>query len=88
MYQFFHLVTRVRPDQWFTALSLRKQAQSCESRASLLAAGGIKSEAFQPSLFPRRPLCGEFDYDADPIEVVTKVQSVIDALRQPPNAPA
>ena len=55
---------------------------------SLLAARGIKSEAFQPSLFPRRRLCGEFDYDADPIEVVTKVQSVIDALRQPPNAPA
>jgi hypothetical protein len=54
----------------------------------LLAAGGIKTEAFRPSSFPRRRLCGELDYDADPGDVATKVQLVIDALRQPPNAPA
>jgi hypothetical protein len=55
--------------------------------ANLLAVRGVESEPFKP--IPSRRLCGgDLDYDADPSDVATKVQLVIDALRQPPNAPA
>jgi hypothetical protein len=53
--------------------------------AKLLAARGVDSTSFQ--LYPTRRLCGEFKYDDDPSKVANKVQSVIDALRQPPNPP-
>jgi len=37
----------------------------------LPSAGGITTEAFQPSSFPRPRLCGELDYDADPSDVAS-----------------
>ena len=51
----------------------------------LLAARGIESKPFEQ--IPSRRLCDEFDYAADPGEIATKAQSVMDALRQPPSAP-
>jgi len=70
---------RLGPQGWQVVARLRDDSDV----ADLLAARAIESKPFQPE--PRRRLCAEFDYDADPSDVATKVQLVIDALRQPPN---